>query len=116
MLPLRTYLFFRLHPSHNAHLLASSHTVIAGTRSQVSGVGVVVSGLVKNGALAMNQRMLLGPCPDGSFRAVLLKSLHLKRLPVDAARMGDSVSISVRECVCVRAWQRLTKTVHLYAR
>jgi GTPase len=68
----------------------------------VSGVGVVVSGLVKNGALAMNQRMLLGPCPDGSFRAVLLKSLHLKRLPVDAARMGDSVSISVRVCVCVR--------------
>ena len=79
---------------HSQYLLR-----LARPSLQVSGVGVVVSGLVKNGALAMNQRMLLGPCPDGSFRTVLLKSLHLKRLPVDAARMGDSVSISVRGVV-----------------
>jgi len=63
---------------------------------QVTGVGVVVSGTVRAGTLALNQKLLLGPCPDGSFRHVLLKSIHMKRLPVDGVKMGDSCAIALR--------------------
>lgn len=63
---------------------------------QVAGVGVVVSGMVRAGKLELNQKMMLGPCPDGTFRNVLVKSIHIKRLSVEGVRVGDSCAVAVR--------------------
>ena len=49
----------------------------------VPGVGTVVAGTVKAGSIAPNATLLIGPdIADGSFKAVSVKSVHYKRLPV----------------------------------
>eukprot|EP00455_Lapot_gusevi_P025667 TRINITY_DN270_c0_g1_i2.p1 TRINITY_DN270_c0_g1~~TRINITY_DN270_c0_g1_i2.p1 ORF type:complete len:434 (+),score=120.80 TRINITY_DN270_c0_g1_i2:208-1509(+) len=63
---------------------------------QVAGVGVVVSGTVKNGTILLNQKLLLGPCSDSTFKSVMVKSIHMKRVPVDGVRRGDSCAMALR--------------------
>ena len=41
----------------------------------VKGVGIVISGTVKNGEIRINDKMLLGPT-DGLFKEVIVKSIH----------------------------------------
>lgn len=63
---------------------------------QVQGVGVVTSGTVRNGSFAVNQKLLLGPFNDGSFRQALIKTIHMKRTPVDSVKRGDSCAMAIR--------------------
>jgi GTPase len=52
-------------------------------------VGTVVAGTVKRGVISPNSTLLLGPdIGDGTFKAVTVKSVHYKRLPVGRVRLG----------------------------
>ena len=63
--------------------LVPSHALPRPPSLQPAGVGTVVAGTVKRGVIAPNATLLLGPdMADGSFKAVQIKSLHYKRLPV----------------------------------
>ena len=49
----------------------------------VPGVGTVVAGTLKQGVIATNSNLLLGPSPiDGAFTKTAIKSIHYKRLAV----------------------------------
>ena len=49
----------------------------------VPGVGTVVAGTLKQGVIATNSNLLLGPSPiDGAFTRTAIKSIHYKRLAV----------------------------------
>jgi len=62
----------------------------------VRGVGLVVSGVMTSGRLTDNDKSFLGPFSDGTFKEVLLKSIHQKRVPTGAAVAGDTASIAIR--------------------
>ena len=61
----------------------------------VSGVGVVVSGLVESGSIRIGQRALLGPFDDGSFRTVKVKSMHISRVPVERVTAGQFATFAI---------------------
>ncbi|MEQ2164500.1 hypothetical protein GOODEAATRI_007344 [Goodea atripinnis] len=56
------------------------------------GVGTVVSGTTLRGLIRLNDTMLLGPDPLGSFIAIAVKSIHRKRMPVKEVRGGQTAS------------------------
>ena len=62
----------------------------------VRGVGIVVSGTVTAGRIYSNQKLFLGPFTDCSFKEILIRSVHMKRVAVEDAREGESCSISFR--------------------
>jgi GTPase len=51
-------------------------------------VGIVVAGTMRSGTVVPNTTLLLGPDKTGSFKPVLVKSIHHKRTPVDHAISG----------------------------
>ncbi|MCS7103519.1 MAG: elongation factor 1-alpha, partial [Candidatus Korarchaeum sp.] len=61
----------------------------------VSGVGLVLSGLVESGFISAGQRTLLGPFDDGSFRTVRVKSIHVNRVSVERASAGQFATFAV---------------------
>jgi elongation factor 1-alpha len=61
----------------------------------VSGVGLVLSGLIESGSISVGQKVLLGPFEDGSFRAVRVKSIHVNRVNVERANAGQFATFAV---------------------
>lgn len=55
---------------------------------QVTGVGLVVAGTMRGGTVTPNTTLLLGPDKAGSFKPIVVKSIHHKRTPVDIAYSG----------------------------
>ena len=62
----------------------------------VTGVGLVVSGIIRSGTLTLNQPLFLGPDSTGSFKAVVVKGLHHKRVMIESAVSGQSISINIK--------------------
>ena len=62
----------------------------------VSGVGIVVSGLIKSGTAKLNQTVLLGPDSTRLFKSVIIKSIHVNRVAVDEAQMGEFACFSLK--------------------
>uniref|UniRef100_A0A4W5M412 GTP binding protein 1 n=1 Tax=Hucho hucho TaxID=62062 RepID=A0A4W5M412_9TELE len=63
----------------------------------VPGVGTVVSGTTLRGLIRLNDTMLLGPDPLGSFLAIAVKSIHRKRMPVKEVRGGQTASFALKK-------------------
>lgn len=61
----------------------------------VTGVGLVLSGLIESGSISVGDRALLGPFDDGSFRTVRVKSIHVSRISVDRASAGQFATFAV---------------------
>ncbi|HDM92327.1 MAG TPA: elongation factor 1-alpha, partial [Candidatus Korarchaeota archaeon] len=61
----------------------------------VTGVGLVVAGLIESGSITSGERVLLGPFDDGSFRTVRVRSIHVNRLPVDRAVAGQMAGLAL---------------------
>lgn len=68
-------------------------------RSFAQGVGTVVSGTTLRGLIRLNDILLLGPDPLGSFDPIAVKSIHRKRMPVREVRGGQTASFSLKK-VC----------------
>lgn len=62
----------------------------------VTGVGMVVSGIVRAGTITINQNLFLGPDSTGSFKSVVVKGIHSKRVPIESALAGQSVSLNIK--------------------
>ncbi|XP_008327896.1 GTP-binding protein 1 isoform X2 [Cynoglossus semilaevis] len=63
----------------------------------VPGVGTVVSGTTLRGLIRLNDTMLLGPDPLGSFIQIAVKSIHRKRMPVKEVRGGQTASFALKK-------------------
>lgn len=61
----------------------------------VKGVGVVVSGMVLQGKIGVNQEVYVGPFQDSSYRLVKVKSIHVNRVSVESARAGQIMSAAL---------------------
>jgi len=62
----------------------------------VSGVGIVVSGIVKSGTIKPNSTLLLGPDKANVFRQVVVKSIHVNRVSADEAFSGQFACLAIR--------------------
>lgn len=63
----------------------------------LQGVGTVVSGTTLRGLIRLNDTMLLGPDPLGSFIPIAVKSIHRKRMPVKEVRGGQTASFALKK-------------------
>ncbi|KAJ1804186.1 hypothetical protein LPJ75_005655, partial [Coemansia sp. RSA 2598] len=59
-------------------------------------VGTVVSGVVVSGCMQPGQTVWMGPDFHGNFAQATLKTIHRKRVEVQAAHAGQSVSIALK--------------------
>ena len=64
----------------------------------VTGIGMVVSGIIRSGTIVIGQVLSLGPVSTGSFKPVVVKGIHNKRVPIERAVVGQSVSVNIK-CV-----------------
>ena len=62
----------------------------------VKGVGIVVSGSVKEGVLRKGQEIFIGPTSEGEFKKVKAPSLEVHHFSVDTAEVGEIVGIALR--------------------
>lgn len=64
---------------------------------QVPGVGTVVAGTVKRGVITPNAQLLMGPdIADTTFKPVVVKSVHYKRLPVGRVVAGQTAALALK--------------------
>uniref|UniRef100_A0A672YBW5 GTP-binding protein 1 n=1 Tax=Sphaeramia orbicularis TaxID=375764 RepID=A0A672YBW5_9TELE len=63
----------------------------------VPGVGTVVSGTTLRGLIRLNDMLLLGPDPLGTFIPIAIKSIHRKRMPVREVRGGQTASFALKK-------------------
>lgn len=62
----------------------------------VPGVGTVVSGTNLRGTIKVNDQLLLGPDPLGTFTPIAVKSIHRKRMPVSEVKSGQTASFALK--------------------
>ncbi len=63
----------------------------------VSGVGTVVSGIVYQGVINVNDVLMLGPDSNGQFRPTQIKSMHCKRVNVKRCFAGQHASFALKK-------------------
>ena len=61
----------------------------------VRGVGTVVSGIVLQGSIGVDDYVQIGPFDDGSSRIVRVKSIHLHRVSVQRVFPGQDVCLAL---------------------
>mmetsp|Transcript_30385 Transcript_30385/g.30032 ORF Transcript_30385/g.30032 Transcript_30385/m.30032 type:complete len:320 (+) Transcript_30385:500-1459(+) len=62
----------------------------------VTGVGLVISGILKSGTVRLNDNLMLGPDKAGQYKSVTVRGIHIKRVSVDYAISGQSVCLNIR--------------------
>lgn len=62
----------------------------------VSGIGLVVSGLVKAGTIKPNTQLLLGPDKGDQYKLVSVKSIHVNRVVVNQCTAGEFACLAIR--------------------
>jgi GTPase len=63
----------------------------------VGGVGTVISGIVMQGTISVNDHLMMGPDGNGQFRSVQIKSIHCKRVNVRRAHAGQTASFALKK-------------------
>ncbi|MEE8168176.1 MAG: GTP-binding protein [Candidatus Hydrothermarchaeales archaeon] len=62
----------------------------------VPGVGTVVSGSIKQGAVKKGDELFLGPDVDGKFHRVRVSSMEIHHFSVDSAEVGEIIGIALK--------------------
>lgn len=57
----------------------------------------MVSGTTLRGMIRLNDTLLLGPDPLGTFIPIAVKSIHRKRMPVREVRGGQTASFALKK-------------------
>lgn len=68
-------------------------------------MGTVVSGTTLRGVIRLNDALLLGPDPLGTFVPIPIKSIHRKRMPVKEVHGGQTASFALKKVGVRRAGQ-----------
>jgi GTPase len=58
---------------------------------------LVLSGIIRSGVATVNKKCLLGPDLLKNFKPVIIKSIHINRVPKNEAYAGELV------CICVKS-------------
>lgn len=62
----------------------------------VTGIGLVVSGLVKSGTIKTNTQLLMGPTKMNEYKQVTVRSIHFNRVPVDEVYSGQFCTFALK--------------------
>ncbi|RLE94760.1 MAG: hypothetical protein DRN04_02510 [Thermoprotei archaeon] len=62
----------------------------------VKGVGLVVSGLILEGEVKVDEKVLIGPDEHGKFHLVKVKSIHVNRVNVEEAHAGEEACLALQ--------------------
>ena len=62
----------------------------------VTGVGIVVSGVLKSGTVKINDTLYLGPDSTGNYKQVTVRSIHILRIISEKAVAGQSVCFGIK--------------------
>eukprot|EP00053_Salpingoeca_punica_P018618 m.183160 g.183160 ORF g.183160 m.183160 type:complete len:792 (-) comp17469_c2_seq1:1185-3560(-) len=62
---------------------------------RVTGAGVVVAGFMVQGAVSVDDKLMLGPARDGSFIPVTIQSVHRNRTATRGAQAGQLASFAL---------------------
>lgn len=65
-------------------------------RFVVTGVGLVVSGTLRSGTIRIGQVLLCGPDKFKKFRSVVVKSIHVNRVPEEEAYAGSFCTFAIK--------------------
>ncbi|KAK3803793.1 hypothetical protein RRG08_026028 [Elysia crispata] len=63
----------------------------------VPDVGPVVGGIIQRGSIREGDHLLLGPCENGTFMDVKVKTVHRNRLPCRLIQAGQAACIALAE-------------------
>jgi len=64
-------------------------------KTQTGGGATIVFGFVNAGRVSVGQRVFVGPFQDGTFRTVLVKSIHIEQTHVQTAIAGNSTCLAL---------------------
>jgi GTPase len=62
----------------------------------VKGIGLVSSGVLISGTVKVGQTLMLGPNNKGEFKAIVVKSIHFKRIIVSEIEAGNSCCFQIK--------------------
>lgn len=62
----------------------------------VTGIGLVVSGLIKSGTIKTNAQLLMGPTKNNEYKQVMIRSIHFNRVPVDEVYSGQFCTLALK--------------------
>ncbi|CAD7955379.1 unnamed protein product [Amoebophrya sp. A25] len=62
----------------------------------VAGVGVVVAGFMRSGSVQVGSHLYLGPDSLGKYKHLIIRGIHIRRVPKSKAISGDHCSFSLR--------------------
>lgn len=62
----------------------------------VPGVGLVLSGNVRQGKIRVNDQLLLGPSKTGEYTKAIVRGIHANRVSRDVVTAGRSASLAIR--------------------
>ena len=62
----------------------------------VPGVGLVLSGNVRQGKIRLNDQLILGPSKTGDYVKIIVRGIHANRVSRDVVMAGKSASIAIR--------------------
>jgi len=62
----------------------------------VTGIGLVVSGLLKSGTVNTNSQLLMGPTKMNEYKQVVVRSIHFNRVPVDEVYSGQFCTLALK--------------------
>lgn len=74
----------------------------------VAGVGVVVAGFIKSGTVHVGSHVYLGPDSLGKYKHLIVRGIHIRRVPKNKAMSGDHCSFSLRS-VDAKVTERLRR-------
>eukprot|EP01147_Barroeca_monosierra_P008542 gene8542-989_t len=63
----------------------------------VPGVGTVVSGYLRQGAIRLNDTVKLGPDALGNYQTTVIKGIHRRRLPTSEVKAGQTGSLCLKK-------------------
>eukprot|EP01084_Bolivina_argentea_P278374 475533_1 len=96
---LKTFLFSLSASKQNNNNDNNNHNVEFGIDDiyYVDNVGIVTSGIVRNGIIHVNDELCIGPNKLGTYKTVTIKSIHVRRKDVSYTFSGQMASVCLSE-------------------
>ena len=83
-------------PPHSYYNADISFELTVNDTFSVSFVGTVVAGIIQSGVIHTGDTVLVGPDSLGHFATTSVRSIERKRIPVHAAKAGQSASLALK--------------------
>jgi elongation factor 1-alpha len=88
-------LLYRLKPNREYHPLKQVEFYNENIYENVTGIGLVVSGVLTSGTVEKGQKLVLGPNLSGKYIPIKIKSIHVDKQLVDKVTAGHHCSFAI---------------------